>query len=884
MILTRLTLKNFLAHENTQIEFSQSGITAIIGENGSGKTSILEGIMFALFGRSSKGNQADLIKWGRSKAVVELEFIKNGITYKIVRELDKKGKNVSSTSLLYKVENGRTILERQKNLKQELPKITGISEKTFLNSVLIRQGEIEGFIKQKPSDREKTIEEILDLHLYAKLLEKYADKRKNYEKQLDILKSEKIDKQAITDQIQVITDQINQLETILNQLNHQKQNLDQELKQIEDKIILYNQLENEKKLIQANLNNINQKIQEINKKLVEIQNIKQQLPELQKKVIQLQDLEELYNKLQKLENLYIRLSQIEKDLEEIQQKIDFKQKFQPIYQQIIEKQQNLIQLSQEIIKLENIKGEIGQIEKLITEKQKDLQIKKQKYDQIVKQLLQYYSKFQQLFLNPHMVNEHINQNKFKIEYLTNELDIIKQEKTSIEAEGKQLKERLSNLSSIQGDCPTCGRPLEEHQKQELINEINKVLEEKRVKHKQLSQKQKEIEEELKKQKEIEQLLNQLKPIYDSIKEVENEISTYTAKLKAKQHQIKDLDQLKLQKDEIEKFISAHTQDFGYYQKILQENLKEIKTNLIEEKNTILKDIENIGLKVEPVQIKQEISQISQQIQQLKPYKDRYNQLLPKINEEDILKNQLQESENTKNQLEKQLQETKNKLQNLDIKTIQEEREKIKTQIEEKNKEISEKNQQFGHLQGQKSILEDTLKKAQEQEEKITQISEKVKKYYKVENAIDQIQKLLKENAIYNLPKITEEIFNRFGFNQFINLKFSEKYDIVLTANAVSSSNVEVNIDALSGGQRVALSIALRLAIAKLLNEKADFLILDEPTIFLDDERKKELVDLFGELKENNFIKQLIITTHDEELEGWANVIYKVKDGSVELIS
>ncbi|MFN4306258.1 AAA family ATPase [Sulfurihydrogenibium azorense] len=884
MIITKLTLKNFLAHDNTQVEFSQSGITAIIGENGSGKTSILEGIMFALFGKSSKGNQIDLIKWGRNKALVELEFIKNGTTYKIVRELDKKGRTVSSTALLYRIESGREVLERQKNLKQELPKITGISEKTFLNSILIRQGEIEGFIKQKPADREKTIEEILDLHMYAKLLEKFTDKRKNYEKQLEILKTEKVDKQSLEDQIKTITDQINQLETVLNQLTQEKQNLDQQLNQTEEKINQYSHLENEKKLLETKIDNIQQKIEEIDKKLKEIENLKQQLPELQEKVKQLQDIEKHYEKLKNLENLYIKLSHVEKDLEEIQKKIEFKQKFQPIYQDITQKQDQLKQISQEIIRLEKIKGEIEQLEKQLKEKQKDLATKKQKYDQIVKQLLHYYSKFQQLFLNPFMIDEHINQNRYKMENLSKELDKVKQEKADIEAEGKQLKEKLSNLSSIHGDCPTCGRPLEDHQKEELINEIKKVLEEKRNKHKQLTQKQKEIEEELKKQKEIEQLLNQLKPIYDSIKEVEKEISTYESKIKAKQHQIKDLDLLKSQKEDIEKFILAHSQDFGYYQKILQENLEEIKQKLIEEQNTILKDIESIGLKVEPLQVKQEISEVSNQIQQLKPFNDKYNQILPKLNEEDILKRQLQESENTKTQLENQLNDIEEKLKDLDIEKFKEEKEKIKAQIEEKNKEISEKNQQLGHLKGQKSILEDGLKKAEEQEKRIVHLSDKVKKYYKVENAIQQIQKLLKQNAMYNLPKITEEIFNRFGFNQFINLKFSEKYDIVLTANTVSSSNVEVNIDALSGGQRVALSIALRLAIAKLLNEKADFLILDEPTIFLDDERKKELVDLFGELKESNFIKQLIITTHDEELEGWANVIYKVKDGSVELIS
>ncbi|MGC8941768.1 MAG: SbcC/MukB-like Walker B domain-containing protein, partial [Sulfurihydrogenibium sp.] len=134
--------------------------------------------------------------------------------------------------------------------------------------------------------------------------------------------------------------------------------------------------------------------------------------------------------------------------------------------------------------------------------------------------------------------------------------------------------------------------------------------------------------------------------------------------------------------------------------------------------------------------------------------------------------------------------------------------------------------------------------------------------------------------LYNIPRITEDIFSKFGFNQFINLRFTDKYDIELTANALSSSDIKVSIDALSGGQRIALSIALRLAIAKILNEKTDFLILDEPTIHLDESRKKELVDLLGDLKESNFIRQLIVVTHDDEIKERADVIYKVSYGSV----
>ena len=48
MIFKKLTLKNFKSHINTEVEFNK-GTTIILGDNGAGKSSIFEGINFALY-------------------------------------------------------------------------------------------------------------------------------------------------------------------------------------------------------------------------------------------------------------------------------------------------------------------------------------------------------------------------------------------------------------------------------------------------------------------------------------------------------------------------------------------------------------------------------------------------------------------------------------------------------------------------------------------------------------------------------------------------------------------------------------------------------------------------------------------------------------------
>jgi DNA repair protein SbcC/Rad50 len=79
---------------------------------------------------------------------------------------------------------------------------------------------------------------------------------------------------------------------------------------------------------------------------------------------------------------------------------------------------------------------------------------------------------------------------------------------------------------------------------------------------------------------------------------------------------------------------------------------------------------------------------------------------------------------------------------------------------------------------------------------------------------------------------------------------------------------DIDMDSLSGGEKVAVALALRLAIAQMVSlNKLDFIILDEPTIHLDEERKKSLVRIISDSFKEGLgpLSQIIIITHDTEI-------------------
>jgi exonuclease SbcC len=86
---------------------------------------------------------------------------------------------------------------------------------------------------------------------------------------------------------------------------------------------------------------------------------------------------------------------------------------------------------------------------------------------------------------------------------------------------------------------------------------------------------------------------------------------------------------------------------------------------------------------------------------------------------------------------------------------------------------------------------------------------------------------------------------------------------------------EVPIENASGGEKVGVSIALRLALAELtMGRTPTTLILDEPTVYLDDERRSQIFSVIGEL--GRTLRQVIVVTHDEDVVRIADAVIRVE--------
>ncbi|AXX87742.1 SbcCD-like exonuclease, ATPase subunit [Malaciobacter marinus] len=281
MILTKLSLKNFKKYKNFEIDF-YDGLTGIIGKNGSGKSTVFEAILFALYGELKSKGSKELVKNVRANSkdelIVLLEFEFDNLDYKVVREF--RGKNLNAIAKLYK--NNELIVNGAKDVTRYIINMTKMTKDAFLNTLFASQKEltslssldnehrkkmirkllglekidqIEKFLKESISDLNKEIKSFSSFLLNIEQVDEYETHIKSYQESLKILK-EKINlreeqKQKLIDEEKSIKEQLIRFEKIKEQKNDYQNKIKLYESKLESTIKNINELQTQKTQLEA---------------------------------------------------------------------------------------------------------------------------------------------------------------------------------------------------------------------------------------------------------------------------------------------------------------------------------------------------------------------------------------------------------------------------------------------------------------------------------------------------------------------------------------------------------------------------------------------------------------------------------------------------------
>lgn len=503
MKLISIKFLNFRRFAKEELFFSDD-FSMIFWKNGSGKSSVLDAIWYALFGPSSKDFvrvNTTLLKsyfvQDRSRSKVELNFQVGTVEYKIVRIIDTGIKKLNDEFIpetkdsLFNNEGVEIIGWTE--VTNFVETLIWVDRNTFLRSVFARQKDLE-VLSWPTKERKKLINSILWLDKLEKINEEFKSKTKLKESEHNILKKQWIefdeDKEKETlknleSELKEKKEILKKSEILLKEKNSTFEKLKKDYLILDEKSKNYTKIKNE-------INLLTQKIENIKKIILDLEN-------------SLENILKIENELKTESTILKEFDEKDKQNEKLlNDKKDFELK------KTLEKQKK----SEE----ENLKILEKNLEIL-----KNLDIKK---------LLEKNKIFWEKFLEEKNI-------------LEKEILILDNKKNIITTQWKELSLEFEELNKLwdKADCPTCKRPLLDYlpklkqtyiskidekraEWKKLDNEYQKIkptFEEKKLEQKKLETEKQELD---KKDRELELLQEKVKNAKKNIEDKNNQLEKY----------------------------------------------------------------------------------------------------------------------------------------------------------------------------------------------------------------------------------------------------------------------------------------------------------------------------------------------------------------------
>ena len=247
-MITSIELSDFLSHEKTTIDL-EDGVTIFVGENGAGKSSIIDAITFSLFGKHTRKSNKGLIRRGNNQGYAKIKFSIKDKQYEAERKINSKGS--LNAALFEVIDNNRVQIaagERKQfkeSMTEQVEKIVGMSFEKLKIASIVQQGELNSIINAKPKEFKELLNSIIGIdkldiasESMKKITKEFREENRTEsgydDSQIDILEN-------------MIQENQNNLDNATNakrNLELLKTNLEKEITKLEDEVTLEKEKKN----------------------------------------------------------------------------------------------------------------------------------------------------------------------------------------------------------------------------------------------------------------------------------------------------------------------------------------------------------------------------------------------------------------------------------------------------------------------------------------------------------------------------------------------------------------------------------------------------------------------------------------------------------------
>lgn len=839
MIPLTLNLRNFLSYRGSvTIDFRPLTVACLSGENGAGKSALLDAITWAIWGKSRARSDNDLISLGEEEMEVTFTFRMGAREYRVMRRRSKSKPTLEFDTRALGSENwlpigGDSIRDTEARIVDELR----LDYDTFVNSALLQQGQADRFTRNQPSERKRILGEILNLAVYDQLAKEARDETRRAREQMDRV-------QERISRIDLALAERHEIEVQAAELDDQISASDQKLSQLQGKI----------DVLQARIKTAEITEDIANRASARLQRIEAGLVEAERRQV------ETAAELKQLDEILGRAESIKADAESFRR-----------WRKLADDCANKMSARQPI--LERVRELESQIQAKTAEQSRNLALLRQSIGSLEARAAEAEERASELraceaeaaTLRP--ITQALQAKQGELNRLQDEMTQLTGENSSLMARMEDIKTRIASLTDGDAHCPVCRRPLadgeHEHIHAEWTAEGRQLGDAYRANRDRIAALKREIDAGRKELAQIEAAARRLEAL-----------TTQAEGLRAQLATLPELvDQLEREREELrnlEQLIAS-----GDYIKSEQEEMSGLQLEL----EAIRYDPD------EHDRARREVERLAgaeEQLAALERATSDQRALSERLSDID---GQIKALTTEKSEVEGELKELRAALEGIDeVRKLHGAKCAEQRAAAEAHRELERRR---GEIRRRLNELDEQAEEKKELEKQAAELSSTIDAYRELTTAFgrDGIQAMIIENILPELEHEANRLLERMTSRQ-LAIQFRT------TREAVSSDSIIETLDIIisdedgqrpyqlfSGGEAFRIDFAIRVALAKLLARRAgasvETLIIDEGFGTQDQQGRDGLVEALQSVS-GDFDLILAITHIDELRDQFPNRIEIVK--------
>ena len=907
MQILSVTLNNFKTHKDKQFEF-QPGTNAICGENGAGKTSILEAIAWVLFNYSGSYKKDDLIRNGASSAQVRVAFIssRDSRTYEVQRSTSQ-GYLLFDPQLNERLPYTRTKDEVLPWLRQHL----GVSPGTdlaqlFANTIGVPQGTFTvDFLlpteKRKPIfDTVLKVEEYRETYKQSNSLRKYSEAQSQRLKDLIEQYEESLESwDGLQENHQKLATEIKASEVQLAALEKQSQQLDKERKAVKEQAEKVSAAKTQKQALvgqisaqqaaQARIADALIKAQQaadicqqqktaydkfvaaeaqmqaLNESSQERQLVLQQQQEIQKKLSKSQgDLSRLEAQIEQFAVAHKELNSLSEDIKQ-QTQLEAEQK---------RLQQSAQQFANVRFQQKNLTEQVKGIERDKTQVAKEL-TRLEKLQTAIEKIPEWEQQQQRL-------QEQLSRVDAAQQFEKEIQALAERGKGKQNAYRQQVADTLKTLEgwtqAFEGIDKAAIAPIKEALFQggiiskETLSGLNDILADLsgQTDKAQLQQQQREIQSQLKsayakkgelmsvdtqkaKQQQLEQQAQQMQQTLKDLEKQLLEEAKTTELLSQLSAQLQQLNNPKGRWQLLQKTLQQQASVNKQHAEVVTQ-----QAAVKEEEAALIQKLQTFSALDAQLKAQQSAKQTHQAGYLLYLQNQQAAQQVDSVTAETKAAAQaLAQLQTQSSELDAQIKTLTANFEPEAFAALDQQFSEVNSQADQLRGSLPQQRQRFTELETQIKGLEATAQKRDQAKEDLKQ-RDRIKRFV---NYARKVYKAagprITERYVHNISREADRLFRELLNRQNVALTWSADYEITVQEGPHTRRFIN-----LSGGEQMCAALAVRLALLKVLAD-IDIAFFDEPTTNMDRPRRVGLAEAIARIKSFN---QLFVISHDDTFE------------------